>query len=119
MQSLNNQRVLVVGGTSGIGFATAVAAISAGAIVTIASRNQKNLDAAAANLGSGVQMRALDTDDNNLFERFFQQEQAWDRIVVSAAQTKGGPVRDLSLADAAAAMDSKFWGVIASLARRA
>jgi NAD(P)-dependent dehydrogenase (short-subunit alcohol dehydrogenase family) len=60
MQSLNNQRVLVVGGTSGIGFATAVAAIGAGAIVTIASRNQKNLDTAAANLGSGVQMRALD-----------------------------------------------------------
>jgi NAD(P)-dependent dehydrogenase (short-subunit alcohol dehydrogenase family) len=36
----------------GIGFATAVAAIGAGAIVTIASRNQKNLDTAAANLGS-------------------------------------------------------------------
>ncbi|MDX6463460.1 MAG: hypothetical protein QOE55_7157 [Acidobacteriaceae bacterium] len=110
MQSLNNQRVLVVGGTSGIGFATAVAAIGAGAIVTIASRNQKNLDTAAANLGSGAQMRVLDTGDNNLLERFFQQEEAWDHVVVSAAQTKGGPVRDLSLADAAAAMDSKFWG---------
>jgi NAD(P)-dependent dehydrogenase (short-subunit alcohol dehydrogenase family) len=93
MQSLNNQRVLVVGGTSGIGFATAVAAIGAGAIVTIASRNQKNLDTAAANLGSGVQMRALDTGDNNLLERFFQQEQAWDHVVVGS-QTKGGPVPD-------------------------
>jgi NAD(P)-dependent dehydrogenase (short-subunit alcohol dehydrogenase family) len=110
MQSLNNQRVLVVGGTSGIGFATAVAAIGAGAIVTIASRNQKNLDTAAANLGSGVQTRVLDTGDNNLLERFFQQEQAWDHVVVSAAPTKGGPVRDLSLADAATVMDSKFWG---------
>jgi NAD(P)-dependent dehydrogenase (short-subunit alcohol dehydrogenase family) len=57
-----------------------------------------------------VQTRVLDTGDNNVVEGFFQQEQAWDHIVVSAAQTKGGPVRGLSLADAAASMDSKFWG---------
>jgi NAD(P)-dependent dehydrogenase (short-subunit alcohol dehydrogenase family) len=110
MQSLSNQRILVIGGTSGIGFATAAAALEAGADVTVASRNQKKLDAVETKLDSGVQTRVLDTGDNNLLERFFQQEQAWDHVVVSAAQTKGGPVRDLSLADAAAAMDSKFWG---------
>jgi NAD(P)-dependent dehydrogenase (short-subunit alcohol dehydrogenase family) len=110
MQALSNQRILVIGGSSGIGFATAEAAMGAGAAVTIASRNQKKLDTVAAKLGGAVQTRVLDTGDNNLLERFFQQEQAWDHVVVSAAQTKGGPVRDLSLADAAAAMDSKFWG---------
>jgi NAD(P)-dependent dehydrogenase (short-subunit alcohol dehydrogenase family) len=110
MQSLSNQRILVIGGTSGIGFATAAAAVGAGAAVTIASRNQKKLDTASAKLGGAVQTRVLDTGDNNLLESFFVQEEAWDHLVVSAAQTKGGPVRDLSLADAAAAMDSKFWG---------
>jgi len=30
--------------------------------------------------------------------------------VISAAQTPGGPIRELALADAYAAMDSKFWG---------
>ncbi len=30
--------------------------------------------------------------------------------MVSAAQTPGGPIRKLSLADAYVAMDSKFWG---------
>jgi NAD(P)-dependent dehydrogenase (short-subunit alcohol dehydrogenase family) len=110
MQPLSNQRILVIGGTSGIGFATAAAAVDAGGAVTIASRNQKRLDAAAAKLHDAVQTRVLDTGDNNLLERFFQQEPAWDHVFVSAAQTKGGPVRDLSLADAAAAMDSKFWG---------
>jgi NAD(P)-dependent dehydrogenase (short-subunit alcohol dehydrogenase family) len=108
MQSLSNQRVLVIGGSSGIGFATAEAAVNAGAALTIASRNQKKLDSAAAKLGSAVQ--ALDTRDNNLLEHFFQRVQPWDHVVVSAAQTKGGPVRNLELADAAAAMDSKFWG---------
>jgi NAD(P)-dependent dehydrogenase (short-subunit alcohol dehydrogenase family) len=109
-QSLRNQRILVIGGTSGIGFATAAAAVDAGAAVTIASRNQSRLDTAAGKLGGAVQSRVLDTGDNNLLERFFQQGQAWDHVVVSAAQTKGGPVRELSLADASGAMDSKFWG---------
>jgi NAD(P)-dependent dehydrogenase (short-subunit alcohol dehydrogenase family) len=110
MQSLSNQRVLVIGGSSGIGFATAEAAVNAGAALTIASRNQKKLDSAAAKLGSTVQTQALDTGDNILLEHFFQREQPWAHVVVSAAQTKGGPVRNLELADAAAAMDSKFWG---------
>jgi NAD(P)-dependent dehydrogenase (short-subunit alcohol dehydrogenase family) len=119
MQSLSNQRILVIGGTSGIGFATAAAALDAGATVTIASRHQKKLDAVAAKLGSAVQTRIFDTGDNDLLERFFQQEQAWDHVLVSAAQTKSGPVRGLSLADAAAAMDSKFWGAyrVARVAR--
>ena len=110
MHSLGKQRILVIGGTSGIGLATAAAAVDAGAAVTIASRNQMKLDAVAAKLGGAVQTRVLDTGDNDLLERFFQKEQAWDHVLVSAAQTKTGPVRGMSLADAAAAMESKFWG---------
>ena len=110
MQSLSDQRVLVIDGSSGIGFATAAAAVDAGAALTIASRNQKKLDSAAAKLGSSVKIRVLDIGDDNLLEHFFQREQPWAHVVVSAAQTKGGPVRNLELADAAAAMDSKFWG---------
>jgi NAD(P)-dependent dehydrogenase (short-subunit alcohol dehydrogenase family) len=110
VHSFDNQRILAIGGTSGIGLATAAAAVDAGAFVTIASRNQKKLDAAAAKLGGAVQTRVLDTGDDGLLERFFQNEQAWDHVLVSAAQAKSGPVRGLSLAEAAAAMDSKFWG---------
>ena len=110
MQSLRNQRILIIGGSSGIGLATAVGAIDAGATVTIASRNQEKLAAAAATLGGVARTALLDTGDNALVEKFFQQEEPWDHIVISAAQTKGGPVRSLSLGDAEAAMESKFWG---------
>lgn len=110
MQSLSNQRILIIGGSSGIGLATAVGAIAAGATVTIASRNQEKLDAAAATLDDVARTALLDTGDNALVEKFFQQEEPWDHIVISAAQTKGGPVRSLSLGDAEAAMESKFWG---------
>jgi NAD(P)-dependent dehydrogenase (short-subunit alcohol dehydrogenase family) len=37
-------------------------------------------------------------------------EGPWDHVIVSAAQTPTGPVRTLDLADAEAAMESKFWG---------
>jgi NAD(P)-dependent dehydrogenase (short-subunit alcohol dehydrogenase family) len=50
MQPLSNQRILVIGGSSGIGFATAAAAVGAGAALTIASRIRKKLETAAAKL---------------------------------------------------------------------
>jgi len=107
---LKHARLLVLGGSSGIGLATAAAAAEAGAAVTIASRSQAKLDAAATRLAGPHRAVVLDTGDEAAVERFFAGEEAWDHVVVSAAQTPTGPVRTLSLADAKAAMDSKFWG---------
>jgi NAD(P)-dependent dehydrogenase (short-subunit alcohol dehydrogenase family) len=119
MSTLNEQRVLVVGGSSGIGFETAAVAGSAGASVTIASRTEPRLKAAAAKLGGTVETAVLDTNDNAATEQFFAQHEPWDHIVISASQTKSGPVRGLDLGDAKAAMESKFWGAyrIARVAR--
>jgi NAD(P)-dependent dehydrogenase (short-subunit alcohol dehydrogenase family) len=107
---LNHARVLVVGGSSGIGLATAAAAAEAGAAVTIASRSQTKLESAVSTLGKTARAVALDTGDVAAVERFFTDEAPWDHIVVSAAQTPSGPVRSLSLANAKIAMESKFWG---------
>ena len=110
MHSLDNQRILVIGGSSGIGLAIAVATKDAGASVTIASRNQEKLTAVATKLSGAVQIAVLDTGDNGLLERFFEAQMNWDHVVVSAAQTRVGSVRTLGLTDAKAAMESKFWG---------
>ncbi|WP_313198854.1 SDR family oxidoreductase [Rhizobium sp.] len=109
MPSLNNQRVLVVGGSSGIGFAVAQSVILAGAEVTIASRSAEKLTAASQSLGT-VSSAIIDTADEIGIEAFFQENDSWDHIVISAAQTPSGPVRKLSLDDAKKAMESKFWG---------
>ena len=45
VRSLDDQRILVIGGSSGIGFAIAAATADAGASVKIASRNQEKLTA--------------------------------------------------------------------------
>jgi NAD(P)-dependent dehydrogenase (short-subunit alcohol dehydrogenase family) len=110
MTNFQSRSVLVVGGSSGIGQATARAFAAAGARVTIASRDQAKLDTAAVAIGGNVRAAVLDTTDDNAVAAIFEGNEAFDHVVISAAQTPGGPVRQLPLKDAYAAMDSKFWG---------
>lgn len=110
MTTFEGKKVLVVGGSSGIGEATAKAFAALNATVTIASRNEAKLKAAAAKIGGSVHTAVLDTADTAAVDAYFANAGAFDHIVISAAQTPSGPVRQLSLDDARAAMESKFWG---------
>ncbi|RWR11981.1 SDR family oxidoreductase [Paenirhodobacter populi] len=108
--TLKDKRVLVVGGSSGIGFGAAQAALADGAAVIIASRSQDRIDAALARLGAGAEGHVLDTTDEAGVEAFFATRPAFDHVVVSASKTKVAAVRELPLADAYGSMNSKFWG---------
>jgi NAD(P)-dependent dehydrogenase (short-subunit alcohol dehydrogenase family) len=110
MFDLRQSRVLVVGGSSGIGQAAAEAAVAAGAQVTIAGRSPDRLAAAALALGGRTETQQLDITNDADVEAFFAGAGAFDHIVVSAAQTKVASVKDLSLMDAYQSMQSKFWG---------
>lgn len=110
MKDLTHSKVLIIGGSSGIGAATARAFAALGAQVTIGSRNQAKLDAVAQDIGQNVQTVVLDTTSEAAVSAFFSTAATFDHVVISAAQTPGGPVRKLPLDDAYAAMDSKFWG---------
>lgn len=104
---LTDQKVLVLGGSSGIGFGVAQAVQAAGAKVTIASRSAEKVEAAAAKLGcEGV---TLDTGDAGALETFFA-DRAFGHVFCSAASTKVAAVRELPLEDAYGSFDSKFWG---------
>lgn len=106
---MQDKRVLVVGGSSGIGQAVARQAAALGASVTIASRSAEKLARAAQAIGD-IQTAVLDSTDAQAVEAFFSSQDAFDHIVVSAAVTPIASVRDLSLSDARSAMESKFWG---------
>jgi NAD(P)-dependent dehydrogenase (short-subunit alcohol dehydrogenase family) len=108
-RSLTGTRVLVLGGSSGIGLATARAAAAGGAKVTIASRSSEKVNAAVAQLGSGSNGAALDTTNDAALEAFFAQQPEWDHIVVSVAAGRSAGLRDLSLPDAYGNMNAKFW----------
>ncbi len=108
---LAGQAVAIFGGSSGIGLATATAVHALGARVSLVSRTQARLAPAAAALG-GAETAALDVRDAAAVTSFFAGRDPFDHVVVSAAELSVGPLRAQSLAEAHAAMDSKFWGAV-------
>jgi len=108
-RSLKGSRVLVLGGTSGIGLATAQAAAAAGAMVTLASRSSDKVNAAVAKVGNGAVGASLDTTNDTALEAFFSKQPEWDHIVVSVAAGRSAGLHDLSLQDAYGNMNAKFW----------
>ena len=66
---LSGKSALITGGNSGIGLATAQLFVAEGARVAITGRNQKTLDAAAAELGDGILAIKADATDVASTER--------------------------------------------------
>ena len=82
--SLAGKRVVVLGGTSGIGFATAAAAVAAGAHVVVASKQPARLDEATQRLGPHAEGHALDLTHDAQVRDFFAQVGTFDHLVVTA-----------------------------------
>jgi len=118
MGALQGKTVLVVGGSSGMGEATALLAARAGARVTIAARGRDRLAAAAKRIGHGVAPATLDASSDSSVETFFGCGATWDHVVSCVGAGGRGLVRELEMSAAMAAMDGKFWAGV-RIARRA
>jgi NAD(P)-dependent dehydrogenase (short-subunit alcohol dehydrogenase family) len=105
---LAGKKVVVVGGSSGIGLATAELAKKAGADVVIASRNAERLKAAAEKIG--VAAIATDVTSDESVANLFRKCGPVDHVAVTAAQLRTGPFKTVSMDDVRATMESKFWG---------
>src|SRR5437899_8509661 len=105
---LKDKKVVVVGGSSGIGLSTAELASHEGADVIIASRNVERLDAAAESLNA-IAIPADVTSDESVAE-LFRRCGPVDHVVVTAAQLRTGPFKTVKMEDVRATMESKFWG---------
>jgi len=110
LRPLVGKRVLVVGGTSGIGFGVAEAAQTFGAKVVVASRSADKVASAIARLGAEASGSPLDTTNAADIDTFFAAQAPFDHIIVSASKTKVAAVTELALDDAYQSMNSKFWG---------
>src|SRR5215472_7096278 len=107
---IENESVVIIGGSSGMGLAIAKEAADAGAAVTIAGRSQSKLDEASRAIAGDVTTYIVDLSDERSVMKLFQSIGSFDHLVVSGSSVKTGQLRELSLADARASMDSKFWG---------
>ena len=77
-----NDRVLVLGGSSGIGFAAAKAFKAAGALVTIAARSMDRLKMAGAEIGPETRLVVADVGDPASLAKALAG--GFDHVVVSA-----------------------------------
>ena len=109
--SLRGKRVVVLGGTSGIGFATAAAASHDGAAVVLASSRQERVDRAVAALPKSAEGHAVDLAREDGVRGFFQRVGAFDHLVFTAGETlQLGPIGATGLDAARRAFDLRFWG---------
>ena len=88
MSKLKNKVTVVTGGNSGIGFGIAEAFKNAGAVGTVAGRNEKTLNTAVDALGSGfIGITGDVTNGNdleNIFKKTFEKFGKIDAIAVNA-----------------------------------
>ncbi len=109
--SMHGQRVVVLGGSSGIGLATAQAAGRAGAGVVIASSRRARVDEALAMLPEGAEGHALDLTDAAAVEALFGRIGAFDHLVFTAGETLMlGSLADTDLAAAQRFFALRYWG---------
>ena len=90
--TLRGQRVVVIGGSSGIGFAVAEAVLAEGAQVVIGSSKPANVEAAIAKLGKGATGYAVNVRDEASVESFFAAAGGFDHLVYTAGDSSKGSI---------------------------
>ncbi|MGV6935164.1 SDR family oxidoreductase [Paenibacillus sp. CMM36] len=107
---MQNQKIVIIGGSSGIGLETAKQVISLGAEVVIASRSEDKLHKAKEMLGPRAAIYVLDTSDEQQVKSFFEKVGPYDHLIVSAAETSGGSFLQSETDQARKLFENKFWG---------
>lgn len=115
MGALEGQRVVIIGGSSGMGLATARAAAEVGARVLIAARDETRLARAAAEVGNATATYRLDIRDEGAVAAFFDAADPIDHLVITAHASSVvtgalDTLANMSMAAARAFMETKFWG---------
>jgi len=113
---LDGKKVIVLGGSSGIGYAVAEYALEEGAQVLIGSSHAGRVEAAVAALGSNAQGHALDLTDEHAIEAFFSATGSFDHLVFTAGDSlRLGEIAATDLSQARRAFDIRYWGALAAV----
>jgi NADP-dependent 3-hydroxy acid dehydrogenase YdfG len=110
MSSLVHKTVVILGGTSGIGLATAKAAQAEGARVVVTGRSHDRLQAAQSELGSGALIRARCRRRSRYARARFQELDRVDHIFITAGIVALDARLTPDSASLRPAMDIRFWG---------
>jgi NAD(P)-dependent dehydrogenase (short-subunit alcohol dehydrogenase family) len=84
---LSGKRIVVLGGSSGIGLAVAQQAATQGATAISASSNADRVKKAVATLGAKAEGHAFDLSNESDIKNFFQKVGDFDHLVFTAGET--------------------------------
>ncbi len=116
MSLASAERVVVVGGSSGIGEAVARWFAREGADVMIVGRDAQKLAAARERVGGHVRAEAADARDAAALRRALEAFGAFDHLVLALSGGKGaGPIAQLSLDDLRSGLEAKLLAQLTAL----
>jgi NAD(P)-dependent dehydrogenase (short-subunit alcohol dehydrogenase family) len=113
---LQQKRVVVVGGSSGIGLAVAQQAAEHGAKVVIVSSNAERIQKAVESIGGEAQGQPIDVSDEKAVEALFAKLGSFDHLVFTAGDSLH--LRDLATTDlqqARRAFELRYWAALAAV----
>jgi NAD(P)-dependent dehydrogenase (short-subunit alcohol dehydrogenase family) len=111
---LQGKKVIVVGGTAGIGFAVAKATRDAGANVVVGSSNATNVAAAVDRLGNSAEGSAVDVTSEADVAAFFERVGRFDHLVYTAGDW-ARPSNPWDLEAAGGVLSVRFWGALRAI----
>jgi NAD(P)-dependent dehydrogenase (short-subunit alcohol dehydrogenase family) len=115
-KGFDKKRVVIVGGSSGIGLAVAKEAASQGAEVVIVSSNAERVQEAVRSIGGNVRGEAIDVSDEKAVEAFFTKIGAIDHLVFTAGDSlQLHKLADTDLKQARRAFELRYWSVLATV----
>lgn len=104
------QRIVIIGGSSGIGLATAKMAAAEGATVVIGGRSEEKLHQAKGQIHRDVEAFSVNVTDEISVKTFFDKVGEFNHLTTPGSEAAMGPFLELDTKAARAAFDSKFWG---------
>src|SRR6202035_643564 len=113
---LQQKRVVVVGGSSGIGLAVAQQAASQGAKVVIVSSNAERIQKAVECISGEAQGQAVDVSDERAVATFFAELGGFDHLVFTVGDSLH--LRDVAATDlqqARRAFELRYWAALAAV----
>ena len=116
--SLRAKRIVIIGGTSGIGFAVAEAALEEHAEVVVASSNPQNVEGAVRRLSDGAKGFPVDVRKEDDVATFFDGVGPFDHMVFTAGDwgpMAGGTLAETDLSQAGGMFSVRYWGAITAV----
>jgi NAD(P)-dependent dehydrogenase (short-subunit alcohol dehydrogenase family) len=109
-EGISGAKIVIIGGSSGIGLGAAKMLAAAGAEVIIAGRDAGRLGTAAASIGASARAEACDAADPKSCADLFERLGRIDHLVLTmTGRLGGGEFAALPLGELRQAFEEKFW----------